>query len=108
MTIIRKAFQFGADQHRPSKNLLCCTMEACSGGERRALARAIVREAVPHMFEVIPIYLKEISGPRISWPTPLPAHPIETSSPPATLDEAQRLLVWWATRTVARHATTIR
>jgi hypothetical protein len=75
------------------------------GTDRRAHARAWVRETAAGVFEVIPFYLREISGPNVRWYSPARGMPILTGRPITGLDEAQNVFNLWAMQTFAENAS---
>jgi len=76
---------------------LRCVIEAYTEGDtRRAHARAVVKETTRGILYVIPIYLREVSGPHVPWTTPPSGRPILTQEPINTFDDAQSVLRWWA------------
>jgi hypothetical protein len=83
--------------------LINCIVEACTEGERRALARGRLQEVAPHVFKLYPTSLCEICGPRIVWTSP--AHGDAIDARISTLKEASEVLRWWGTVTVATCAS---
>jgi len=82
--------------------LISCTIEAYTeGSERRAHARALLREVRPGVFAVVPCYLREVSGPNVTWTSPARGAPIQTAILIANFDQAHSVLQWWATQTFA-------
>jgi hypothetical protein len=85
----------------PATRPVCCVIEGYTEGDQRAHARAQLKEIKPSVFILIPIYLREISGPDVRWCSPEPGGAIETSSPITNFDEATTVFTWWATKTFA-------
>ena len=82
--------------------LISCIIEAYTeGSENRAHVRARLREVRRGVFAVIPFYLREVSGPNVSWQSPKPSRAIQTASPIADFGQAHDVLAWWATQTFA-------
>ena len=84
--------------------LISCTIEAYTeGSERRAHARALLREILPGVFTIVPCYLREVSGPDVPWASPAREAPIQTATPISNFDQAHDALTWWATQTFAQN-----
>jgi hypothetical protein len=78
------------------------------GTDRRAHARALLREISPGAFLVIPTHLREVCGPDVRWYAPSRGAPIPTVNPMRSRQEAESLLAWWAMKTIAENARAAR
>jgi hypothetical protein len=87
---------------------LSSIVESYSYGERRALARAFVKEIAPGLYHIYPFYLREICGPEIHWTETKSNEPILTGTEVTDLLQVADILAWWATVTVSIHASPYR
>lgn len=91
------------------KQLICCEIEVYTEGEdRRAHARAQLREIAPDVFEITPFYLREVSGADLRWSAPERGMPIITSNVVVSFDQATGILQRWASRVFTENATLYR
>ena len=79
---------------------LSCVMEAFTVGGCRAHVRATLKDNGSGLLEVTPFYFRKISGLAVPWSIPRTGAPIDTRAPITSFDQANAVLIAWATQTL--------